>query len=96
MYKVLGTCAAIAVTAFIALPTSAGAIEQRADGMRTSDQIEVSSARRHRRYYSSRRYYGTRRYYARPYYEPAPAYGYYAQGPSWGPAPFPFIFGLPR
>ena len=94
MCKLLATCAAAAVTIFIMLPGSAGAIEQRADSMRTSDQIEVSAVRRYRRYGSSRRYYG-RHYYARPYYE-RPAYSYgYAQRPSWGPAPFPFIFGLP-
>ena len=94
MYKVLATCAAVAVTGFIMLPVSAGAIEQRADSMRTSDQIEVSSARRHRLYGYTRRYDG-RNYYARSYYEPAYGYGY-AQGPSWGPAPFPFFLGLPR
>ena len=94
MYKVLATCAAAAVTVFIMLPGSAGAVEQRADSMRTSDQIEVSSVRRYRRYGASRRYYA-RPYYARSYYQ-RPAYDYgYARGPSWGPAPFPFVFGLP-
>ena len=94
MYKIIAACAAVAVTALIALPDSAGAIERRADSMRNSDQIEVSSVRRHRHYVYSHRYYG-RRYYASPYYEqPAYAYGY-APRPAWGPAPFPFIFGLP-
>jgi hypothetical protein len=88
MYKILAAGAAVAVTALIALPVPAGAVERRADSMRTSDQIEVSSARR--RHYS-RRYYG-RYYYAQPYY--GPYYGY-APAPYYRPAPFPFIFGLP-
>jgi hypothetical protein len=90
MYKLLATCAAAAVTVLIMMPGSAGAVEQRADSMRTSNQIEVSSVRRYRHYRSSRRYYG-RHYYARPYY--GSGYGY--RGPGWGPAPFPFFFGLP-
>jgi hypothetical protein len=89
MYKIIAACAAVAVTALIALPDSAGAIERRADSMRNSDQIEVSSARRIHHY--SHRYYG-RHYYARSYYQP---YYAYAPAPHWGPAPFPFIFGLP-
>ena len=91
MFKILAVCAAVGATALIALPGQASASEQRADGYRTSDQIEVSSARRHRRYYSSRRYYRPR-YYAEPAYAPAP---YYAYQPYYRPAPFPFIFGLP-
>ncbi len=91
MYKVLTICAAVAVTALIALPGQAGAGERRADGARNTDQIEVSSARRHRRYNSTRRYYG-RRYYSQPYYQ---SYGY-APAPYYHrPAPFPFVFGLP-
>jgi hypothetical protein len=89
MYKILTACAAAAVTTLVFLPGPANAIERRADGMRNSDQIEVSSQRRYRRYSH------TRRYYAQPYYDrPHYAYGY-ARGPSWGPAPFPFVFGLP-
>jgi len=89
MYKMLTVCAATVVTTLVILPGSANALERRADGMRTSDQIEVSSQRRHQRYRHSRRYY-TQSYYDRPH----DAYGY-AQGPFWGPAPFPFVFGLP-
>ncbi len=99
MYRILASCAAAAVTAFVMLPGSAGAIEQRGDSMRTSNLVEVSSARRYRPYRSSYRY-PARRYYARSYivrwYDQSLSYGYsYARGPSWGPAPFPFIFGLP-
>jgi hypothetical protein len=89
MYKMLTACAAAAVTTLVILPSPAGAIERRADGMHNSDQVEVSSQRRHRRYSHSRRYY-VQPYYGRPHY----GYGY-ARGPSWGPAPFPFVFGLP-
>ena len=101
MYKLLAGCAAVAVTALVMLPASAGAAERRADGMRTSNQIEVSSVRRYRRYGYAPRYYA-RRAYAQPYYAQSyydrPAYGYgygYERGPSWGPAPFPFVLGLP-
>jgi hypothetical protein len=99
MYKFLAGCTAVAVTAFVMLPVSAGAVEPRQDGMRTSDRIEVSSVRRYRRYGYAPRYYARRGYaepyYAQPYYD-RPSYGYgYAQGPAWGPAPFPFVLGLP-
>jgi hypothetical protein len=99
MYKLLAGCAVIAVTAVVMLPVSAGAVERRPDGMRTNDRIEVSSVRRHRRYGYAPRYYA-RRGYAGPYYAQSyydrPSYGYgYAQGPGWGPAPFPFVLGLP-
>jgi len=89
MYKMLTVCAAAAVTTLVFLPGPADALERRADGMRNSDQIEVSSQRRYRRYGYSRGYYDGP-YYGRPYR----SYGY-ARGPSWGPAPFPFVFGLP-
>jgi hypothetical protein len=90
MPKLLAACAALAVTAMFALPGSAGATEQRADGIRNNDGIEVSSRHRHyRRYhYGPRYYYGYRRhwapryYYARPYYRP-----YYAR-PYYRPWPF--------
>ncbi len=82
MIKVLATCAALAT--LLALPDPAAAA-QRPDGFRNSDQIEVSSARRPRRYYRSyaRPYWGPGPYYYRPYYRPY----YYAPAP-W---PFPFV-----
>lgn len=92
MYKIFAVCAAVAVTALVALPNPVSASERRSDGMRNSDQIEVSSARR-RRYYP-RRYYGPR-YYRQPYYRQPYYAPYYAPVPYWRPAPFPFIFGFP-
>ena len=98
MYKLLAGCAAVAVTALVMLPASAGAVERRDDGMRTSNQIEVSSVRRYRRYGYAPRYYARRAYadpyYAQTYYDRPYGYGY-ARGPGWGPAPFPFFLGLP-
>ena len=100
MSKLLAACAALAVTAVLALPGSAGATEQRADGIRNDDGIEVSAARRHwRRHYYGSRYYGYRRhwapryYYARPYYRPyyaRPYYRpyYYSYRPYYRPWPF--------
>lgn len=102
MNKLLATCAAIAVTAVVMLPAAAGAAERTADGLQNAEQIEVSSQQRYRRYHNSRRYYG--RTYARPYYRSynrsyygQPAYNSYgySRGPGWGPAPFPFVLGLP-
>jgi len=102
MNKLLATCAAIAVTAVVMLPGAAGAAERTADGLRNAEQIEVSSQQRYRRHYNSRRYYGrSRAYYRQPYYDQSyyarPAYNNYgyARGPGWGPAPFPFVLGLP-
>jgi hypothetical protein len=89
MYKILATFAAAAVTTLLVLPGPAKAMERGGDGFRNSDLIEVSSQRRYRRYGYSRGYY-RQPYYDRSYY----GYGY-ARGPSWGPAPFPFVFGLP-
>jgi hypothetical protein len=99
MHKLLAGCAAVAVTALVMLPASAGAVDRREDGMRTSNQIEVSSVRRYRRYGYAPHYYGHRAYggpyYAQSYDRPY-GYGYgYERGPSWGPAPFPFVLGLP-
>lgn len=104
MNKLLATCAAIAVTAVVMLPGAAGATERTADGLRNAEQIEVSSQQRYRRYHNSRRYYGrsySRSYYRQPYYDQSyyarPAYNSYgySRGPGWGPAPFPFVLGLP-
>jgi hypothetical protein len=97
MYKLLAGCAAVAATALVMLPDSAGAVERRNDGMRTSHQIEVSSVRRYRRYGYAPHYYAHRAYaqpyYAQSYYD-RPAYGY-SYGYQRGPAPFPFVLGLP-
>jgi hypothetical protein len=94
MYKIPATCAAAAVATLLILPGPAKANERGGDGFRNNDLIEVSSQRRHRRYGYSRGYY-THPNYTRPYYD-RPYHGYgYARGPLWGPAPFPFVFGLP-
>ena len=101
MSKMLATCAAVAVTALIALPAPAGAAERSAAGVKQAEQIEISSARRHHRRYV-RRYYAPRPYYySRPYYAPYRAYGYdpyyrpyYQPGFSLGVGPFGFGFGF--
>ncbi len=82
MTKILAVCGALSVAAVLALAEPAGAAQQqRPDGYRNNDQIEVSSARRHRRVYRYRyhRYWGPGPYYYGPYYRP-----YY-----YRPAPFP-------
>jgi Ni/Co efflux regulator RcnB len=101
MKKLLGLCAAAAMTAAFALPAPAVAAEKRADGVRNVDQIEVSSRKRHRRhvhrYYAPRYGYRYRAY--RPYYYDAPYYAYaprhyYRPGVSVGVGPFGFGFGF--
>lgn len=106
MSKLLITCAAAAVTALVALPASASpAQKQQGDtSMKTSEQIEVSSARRHHRRYTRHYHYGPRYYrpyYGRSYYAPYNAYGYdpyyrpyYRPGFSVGVGPFGFGFGF--
>jgi hypothetical protein len=102
--------AAAAVAALFALPGSAQSAERKADGLRNSDQIEVSSRRRHRYVYRAwRPRYAYRPYYHRPYYRPysyyRPAYyggpyyayapySYYAPGPFLSVGPFGFGFGV--
>jgi hypothetical protein len=49
MSKLLATCAALAVTALIALPGPAGAAESGAPGASKAGDIEVSAARRYHR-----------------------------------------------
>jgi len=100
MSKMLATCAAIAVTALIALPAPAGAVEKSAPGVTKQTELtDVSAARRvyHRRYvrHHYRPYYG---YRYRPYYGYRPghyatysAYAYYPQYRPYGP--FGFGFG---
>jgi hypothetical protein len=103
MSKMLATCAAIAVTAMIALPMPAGAAEKGVSGATQSKQNEltdVSAARRHYRYgYARHRYY--RPYYSRGYYRPYNSYAYdpyyrpyYRPGLSVGVGPFGFGFGF--
>ena len=98
MSKMLVTCAAIAVTALIALPAPAGAVEKSAPGVKQTELTDISAARRiHRRYV--RHYY--RPYYSRPYYAPYDAYAYdpyyrpyYRPGVSVGVGPFGFGLGF--
>ena len=106
MMKILATCAAVALSSAFALPTSAVAAEQRADGVRNQDQIEVSSQRRYRRYgyrygprygYRHGYYRPYRSYYNAPYYAYAPRYyrpGTIGPGVSVGVGPFGFGFGF--
>jgi hypothetical protein len=102
MMKILATCAAVALSAAFALPTSAVAAEKRADGVHKQDQIEVSARRKYRRHHV-RRYYGPRYGYYRPHYYNAPYYAYaprpyyrpyYRPGVSVGVGPFGFGFGF--
>jgi hypothetical protein len=96
MTKLLASAAAIGVAALISMGSANAAPQQdRADGMRNADQIEVSSARRHhRRYY---RHYGYRHYgprygysaprYYRPYFYDSYAYSPYYSRPYYRPGP---------
>jgi hypothetical protein len=104
MKTIFATCAAVAVTALIALPGSVSAIERRADGVQTQQaqtgSTEFSDQRRRyrSRYYSGRRYYSGPRYYSgysAPYYayQPRPYYRPY-YGPRVGVGVGPFGFGL--
>jgi Ni/Co efflux regulator RcnB len=103
MSKLLVTVSAIGLTALIALPGAASAREQTQNqaalSMKTSNSIEVSSARRHRHY----RHYGYRHRYYRPYaysgynayaYDPYYRPYYYRPGFSVGVGPFGFGFGF--
>jgi hypothetical protein len=86
MSKILGTMAAFALLATLALPGSANAAERRADGLKAHDaaaQTELSSVRRwHRRHVVVRRAWGPRygywgpRYGGYPYYAGYPYAGY--------------------
>src|SRR5439155_11319541 len=50
MSKMLATCAAIAVTALIALPAPAGAVEKSAPGVKQQTELtDISAARRYHR-----------------------------------------------
>jgi len=91
--KLLASAAAIGVAALISMGSANAAPEQhRADGMRNSDQIEVSSRKRHR-HYRSYRYYGpSYSYYGPRYYRPY-AYDSYAYSPYYRPyyRPGPYV-----
>ncbi len=101
MIRTLATCAALVVAGVIvagsanaAEPvTSARVVDQAQDQAQVSAPTEVSSARRHRRH--SRHHSRYHRDYVAPSYQRS-AYYYEGYPPGWGPAPFPFIFGLPR
>jgi hypothetical protein len=91
----LASAAAIGVAALISMsPANAAPQQHRDDGMRTSDQIEVSSRRYHRRYYGHR-YYGPRYgYYGGPrYYRPHYGYNAYGYNPYYRPyyRPGPYV-----
>ena len=88
MSKVLGTMAAFAALAMLALPGSATAAERRTDGLTANQpgaETEFSSYHRrwHRRHVVVRRAWGPRYGYYRPYYRP-----YYA-----GYAGYPYGYG---
>jgi hypothetical protein len=97
MSKLLATCAAVAVTAMVALPAPASAAEHA--GITRTTPTDISAARRmHHRYYRHhyvRRYYGHRYGYA-PYnaYAYDPYYRPYRPGFSVGVGPFGFGFGF--
>src|SRR5215211_68388 len=81
MSKVLGTMAAFAVLATLALPGSATAAERRADGLTANQpgaETEFSSYHRrwHRRHVVVRRAWGPRYGYYRPYYAGYAGYPY--------------------
>lgn len=95
MTKLLASVAAIGAAALISMsPANAASQQQRADGMRNSDQIEVSAQRRHYRHYYGHRYYGPRYgYYGPRYYRPYYGYNSYAYSPYYRPyyRPGPYI-----
>ena len=106
MTKFLAGAAAIGVATLISMGSAnASPQQQKADGMRNAEQIEVSAQRRHRHYHGYRHYgprhgyYGGPRYYRphygynsygyNPYYRP-----YYRPGPYVGVGPGGIGFGL--
>lgn len=100
MRNLFATCAAVAVTALIALPVPASAASNKAFGVTQTQTAptDISAARRHYRHYGYRhgyRHYGYR--YSRPYYRGYGAYAYdpyyrpyYRPGISVGVGPFGF------
>ena len=105
MSKILATCAAIAVTAMIALPAPAGAAEKSAPAAKqtgANQLTDISAARRHYRRYGYVRHHYYRPYYRSGYYRPYydsyaydPYYRpYYRPGFAVGVGPFGFGFGF--
>jgi hypothetical protein len=100
MRHLFATCAAVAVTALIAMPAPASAASNKAGVTQTqSAPTDISAARRHYRYgYRYGHRYGYRGYGYRNYgYAPYRAYGYdpyyrpyYRPGISVGVGPFGF------
>jgi hypothetical protein len=90
MSKLLTTLAAAAALTVLAMPGPAGAANvagPHSEATKTSNSIEVSSARRHRAHRHSRHYhrhYGWRGHYGRPYYGPR----YYSGGPYYAASPY--------
>jgi hypothetical protein len=78
MSKWVAIAAAFTVTVLIAMPDWAGAAERKAAGLRQTEDVEVSAARRHRRVkVTVRRYYyyphpSDLYSYTRPYFVPGP------------------------
>ena len=101
MIRILVACAALTATS-VMMTGNANATEpttptQITDQTQIGGPTDMSSARRRYRHRHYHRRYAAPGYYERPgYYYDGP--GYYRDGyaPGWGPAPFPFIFGLPR
>jgi Ni/Co efflux regulator RcnB len=98
MSKILATCAAVAVTALIALPAPASAAEKNAPAVKQGELTDISAARRIHRGYVRHHY---RPYYSRGYYAPYDAYAYdpyyrpyYRPGFSVGVGPFGFGLGF--
>jgi hypothetical protein len=95
MSKILGTMAAFALLATLALPGSASAAERRADGLKANQpgaETEFSSYHRrwHRRHVVVRRAWGPGYGYYRPYYRP-----YYAGYPYYRPYYAGYGYGYP-
>jgi len=100
MLKMLSVLVGIFALCIVAQPGPAGAAQRGADGIKSLDQYEFSSARRQRRIvrrYAVPRYYVQPYYYGpygyRPYgYRPYgyPPYGYRPYG-YYAPVPFPFF-----
>ncbi|MFL4986644.1 MAG: hypothetical protein ACJ8EN_23910 [Xanthobacteraceae bacterium] len=97
MLKVLGTMAAFAVLATLALPGSATAAERRADGLKANQpgaETEFSSRRRwHRRHVVVRPAWGPRYGYYRPYHRPY--YAGYPYGSYYAGSPYGYGYGYP-
>ncbi len=85
MSKILAVLAVIGVAVMFALPARAASAT---DGIRKSEQIDLSAAKRHRRHV--RRYY-VRRYY----YPPRPYLGFGYPSPYYYGGYYGYPFGYP-